>query len=118
MSPLPPPPRISRARPRQGRSSSGLTTLQGLDLDSACAPAVTWQLEEADSQDQLQSQCPRFQGNRVLEQADQKAEADMALGDGIRRNIAQISQGEQDRFKAAVLKLDRERFFPDGVGSW
>lgn len=39
----------------------------------------------------------------------------MALGDGIRRNIAHVSQVERDRFMAAILKLDRERFFPDGV---
>jgi Common central domain of tyrosinase/von Willebrand factor type A domain len=39
----------------------------------------------------------------------------MALGDGIRRNIAHVSQAERDRFIAAILKLDRERFFPDGV---
>src|SRR5215472_13277236 len=35
------------ARRGQGRSSSGLAALRGLHLDSACAPAVTWQLSEA-----------------------------------------------------------------------
>jgi hypothetical protein len=39
----------------------------------------------------------------------------MALGDGIRRNIAHVSAAERTRFRDAVLKLDRERFFPDGV---
>jgi len=39
----------------------------------------------------------------------------VALGDGIRRNIAHVSQEERDRFVQAVLKLDRERHFPDGV---
>ncbi len=39
----------------------------------------------------------------------------MSLGDGIRRNIAHVSQAERDRFIAAILKLDRDRFFPDGV---
>ena len=52
------------ARPRQGRSSSGLTALRGLHLDSACAPAVTWQLAEA-GQGKIKpiSECPRFEGN-------------------------------------------------------
>jgi hypothetical protein len=39
----------------------------------------------------------------------------MALGDGIRRNIAHVSNEERDRFLAAILKLDHDRFFPDGV---
>ena len=37
-------PGCTGARPCPGRSSSGLTALRGLHLDSACAPAVTWQL--------------------------------------------------------------------------
>jgi hypothetical protein len=39
----------------------------------------------------------------------------MALGDGIRRNIAHVSAEERDRLIAAILKLDHERFYPDGV---
>src|SRR5437868_119686 len=42
----------------------------------------------------------------------------MALGDDIRRNIAHVSQAERDRFVAAILKLDKNRFFPDGVSYW
>jgi hypothetical protein len=38
----------------------------------------------------------------------------MALGDGIRRNIAHVSKAERDRFVAVILKLDKNRFFPDG----
>ena len=42
----------------------GLTALRGLHLDRTCAPAVTWQLtKRAPEQDQLKSECPRFQGN-------------------------------------------------------
>ena len=41
------------ARPCPGRSSSGLTALRGLHLDTACAPAFTWQLTRSrDNQDQ------------------------------------------------------------------
>ncbi len=39
----------------------------------------------------------------------------MTIGDGIRRNIAHVSQAERDRFLAAILKLDHNRSFPDGV---
>src|SRR5262245_51303371 len=35
----------------------------------------------------------------------------MALGDGIRRNIASVSQQERDRFVAAIIALN-SRFFP------
>src|SRR5207247_8116070 len=35
------------ARPRPGPTSSALTGLRGLHLDTACAPAATWQLPEA-----------------------------------------------------------------------
>ena len=42
--PLPAAPGSAGARACQGRSSSGLTALRGLHLDSSCAPAVTWQL--------------------------------------------------------------------------
>jgi hypothetical protein len=39
----------------------------------------------------------------------------MPIGDGIRRNIAHVTQAERDRLLAAILKLDNARFFPDGV---
>ncbi len=42
----------------------------------------------------------------------------MALGDGIRRDIAKVSQVERDRFIAAIVKLDTTKFFPDGVSYW
>ncbi len=42
----------------------------------------------------------------------------MAIGDGVRRNVATISQSERDRFLAAILKLDTTKFFPDGVSYW
>jgi hypothetical protein len=66
MTPLPAAPGSAGARPSQGRSSSGHPALRGLHLDSACAPAVTWQLAgSGKEQDQLNSKCPRFQGNPV-----------------------------------------------------
>jgi hypothetical protein len=37
------------------------------------------------------------------------------LGDGIRRNVAKISQEERDRLRDAFLALDTSRFYPDGV---
>ena len=53
MSPLPRRPVSAGARPCPGRSSSGLTALRGLHLDTACAPAFTWQLTRSrDNQDQ------------------------------------------------------------------
>src|ERR1039458_4542985 len=52
------------ARLRPGRPSSALTGLRGLHLDTACAPAVTWQLSEAGLKAiSAQLTCPRFQGN-------------------------------------------------------
>ena len=39
----------------------------------------------------------------------------MALGDGIRRNFAHISQAERDRFVAAVKKMHDTLTFSDGV---
>jgi hypothetical protein len=42
----------------------------------------------------------------------------MAPGDGIRRNIAHVSPAERDRFLAAVLQLDTNKFYPDGVSHW
>jgi hypothetical protein len=42
----------------------------------------------------------------------------MALGDGIRRNVAKISQQERDRLCDAFLALDTSRFYPDNVSIW
>ncbi|HET7502185.1 MAG TPA: tyrosinase family protein [Kofleriaceae bacterium] len=42
----------------------------------------------------------------------------MALGDGIRRNIALVSAAERTRFIQAILKMDTAKFFPDGVTYW
>jgi hypothetical protein len=42
----------------------------------------------------------------------------MALGDGIRRNVATISQAERDRLRDALLKLDTTKFFPSGISYW
>jgi len=41
----------------------------------------------------------------------------MALGDGIRRNVARISQNEHDRLRDAFVAL-RQRFYADGVPKW
>jgi hypothetical protein len=42
----------------------------------------------------------------------------MALGDGIRRNIAMVSDAERTRFINAILQLDTAKFYPDGVSYW
>lgn len=42
----------------------------------------------------------------------------MPIGDGIRRNVAKISQAERDRFRDAILQLDTTKFYPDGVSFW
>ena len=42
----------------------------------------------------------------------------MSYGDGIRRNVAKVSQLERDRFRDAVLTLDTTKFYPDGVSVW
>ena len=42
----------------------------------------------------------------------------MALGDGIRRNVATISREERDRLVKAFLALDKKKLFPDGVSYW
>lgn len=42
----------------------------------------------------------------------------MALGDGIRRNLATVSALERDRFIAAFRQLDMSKAFPDGVSYW
>jgi len=36
----------------------------------------------------------------------------MALGDGIRRNITTVSQQERDRFRDAIIALNKTKFFP------
>tara|TARA_R110002050_G_scaffold124179_5_gene243217 strand:- start:17754 stop:20453 length:2700 start_codon:yes stop_codon:yes gene_type:complete len=41
----------------------------------------------------------------------------MALGDGIRRNIAHVSDVERDRFINAVVQLN-SRYYADGVSKW
>ncbi len=41
----------------------------------------------------------------------------MALGDGIRRNIAHVSNAERVRFRNAIVQLN-SRFYPDGVSKW
>lgn len=42
----------------------------------------------------------------------------MAIGDGIRRDIALVSQAERDRLVAAILTLDTSKIYPDGVTFW
>jgi Common central domain of tyrosinase len=42
----------------------------------------------------------------------------MALGDGIRRDIARVSDEERTRFINAIVKIDTTKFFPDGVSYW
>ena len=41
----------------------------------------------------------------------------MALGDGIRRNIAHVTPTERDRYITAVVAL-HSRYYPDGVSKW
>jgi Common central domain of tyrosinase/von Willebrand factor type A domain len=42
----------------------------------------------------------------------------MPLGDGIRRNIALVSDAERTKFINAILQMDTSRFFADGVSYW
>src|SRR5262245_55415746 len=42
----------------------------------------------------------------------------MAIGDGIRRNVARISQEERYRLIYAFLALDTNKQYPDGVTFW
>jgi acylphosphatase len=42
----------------------------------------------------------------------------MPIGDGIRRNVAHISQAERDRLRNAILTLNTTKFYPDGVSYW
>ena len=41
----------------------------------------------------------------------------MAIGDGIRRNIAHVTDAERVRFRNAIVQLN-SRFYPDGVSKW
>lgn len=41
----------------------------------------------------------------------------MAIGDGVRRNVATISQAERDSLRDAILQLDLTNY-PDGVSFW
>ena len=42
----------------------------------------------------------------------------MTLGDGIRRNVATVSQTERDRLRDAFIQLETKKSFPDGVSYW
>ncbi len=42
----------------------------------------------------------------------------MPTGDGIRRNIALVSETERTKFINAILKLDTTKLFADGVSYW
>ncbi|MEO6669462.1 MAG: tyrosinase family protein [Ferruginibacter sp.] len=42
----------------------------------------------------------------------------MAIGDGIRRNIALISETERVKYINAILKMDTTKLFADGVTYW
>lgn len=42
----------------------------------------------------------------------------MALGDGIRRDVATVSQAERDLLVDAFRKLDTAKFYTDGVSYW
>lgn len=42
----------------------------------------------------------------------------MALGDGVRRNIANVSQDERRRLIEALIALDTAKTYPDGVSFW
>ena len=41
----------------------------------------------------------------------------MALGDGIRRNIAHVTAAERTRFKNAIVQ-HHSRYYPDGISKW
>lgn len=41
----------------------------------------------------------------------------MALGDGVRRNIAHVSTYERQRFRDAIVALN-SRYYPDGISKW
>ena len=66
MTPLPRRPVPAGARPSPGRCPPGLTALPGLHLDSARAPAITWQLTGSGTGKISPTKCPHFQGNPTL----------------------------------------------------
>src|SRR5215207_8470850 len=43
---------------------------------------------------------------------------DMTLGDGVRRNVAKVSQAERSRLRDAFIALDTTKIYPDGVTYW
>jgi hypothetical protein len=42
----------------------------------------------------------------------------MTLGDGIRRDVATVSEEERNRLRDAFIKLDTKKFFSDKVSHW
>jgi hypothetical protein len=42
----------------------------------------------------------------------------MVIGDGIRRDISKVTTEERNRFITAIVKLDKNKFFPDGISYW
>lgn len=42
----------------------------------------------------------------------------MALGDGIRKNVAKVAKEERDLLRDAFLRIDTTKFYPDGVSYW
>jgi len=42
----------------------------------------------------------------------------MPIGDGIRRNVAEVSKEERDRLRDAFLQIDATKAYPDGVSYW
>lgn len=42
----------------------------------------------------------------------------MALGDGVRRNVAHVSEAERHRLIEAFIALDTTKIYPDGVSFW
>jgi len=42
----------------------------------------------------------------------------MPPGDGIRRNVAHISQEERTRLRDAFIALDTAKVYPDGMTYW
>jgi len=42
----------------------------------------------------------------------------MALGDGVRRNIAHVSPAERNRLRDAFIALDTTELYPDGMTVW
>ena len=42
----------------------------------------------------------------------------MALGNGIRRNLATISEEEKTRLRDAIVQPDGSKFYPDSISNW